>query len=255
MPAYQSSSLVQNAAAASSLIVTTSDALARMMTAGAEKFQSSTKPQKPVMFNQATHQRVRKINEFTANARSLSQKTVGKASELAQNVGAAVARRKEKSKAKAGDDRLNDEEYKPGLLNKSMIAFSTLVDGLAVSGKHILDSGGVAATSMVGYRYGDDAKSVAAELTKSVTNVGLVYIDVTGVSRRAVIKSVAKGMLIGRVKGGGEVVVGEGDGGEIPQHILAGAGEHQGVGGEPPVYTPGDYKPGSGSGDGLQKYS
>jgi spartin len=50
-----------------------------------------------------------------------------------------------------------------------------------------------------------------------VKNVGLVYIDVTGVSRRAIIKSVAKGMVVGKVKGGGEIVVGGGDGGEFPE--------------------------------------
>jgi spartin len=41
-----------------------------------------------------------------------------------------------------------------------------------------------------------------------VRNVGLVYIDVTGVSRRAILKSVAKGMVVGEVKGGGRVIVG-----------------------------------------------
>jgi len=59
--------------------------------------------------------------------------------------------------------------------------------------------------------------SIAAELAGGVKNVGLVYIDVTGVSRRAVIKSVAKGMVVGKVKGGGEVFVGGGDGGVLPE--------------------------------------
>ena len=70
---------------------------------------------------------------------------------------------------------------------------------------------------MVGHRYGEEAGSIAAELAGGVKNVGLVYIDVTGVSRRAVIKSVAKGMVVGKVKGGGEIVVGGGDGGELPE--------------------------------------
>jgi len=97
-----------------------------------------------------------------------------------------------------------------------MIAFSTIADGIAYSGKHLLDASGAAATHMVGHRYGDDARQVAAALAGGVKNVGLVYIDVTGVSRRAVIKSVAKGMVVGRVKGGGEIVVG-GDGDLIPE--------------------------------------
>jgi spartin len=246
LPAYSSSSLVQNAAAASRLIVTTSDYLASIMTSGAEKFESKTKPQKPIIFNPATHQRVRKINDLTASARDLSTRTVGQATKIAQNVGATLARRKDKQRAK--EDATSDE-YKPGLLNKSMIAFSTVFDSLATSGKHLLETSGSAATSVVGYRYGDDARQVAAELTRSVTNVGLVYIDVTGVSRRAVIRSVAKGMLVGKVKGGGQIIVGDGDGGQMPENLQV--GEAAGPGGEPPKYTPGDYKPS----DPSEKYS
>src|SRR5207245_1963133 len=134
----------------------------------------------------------------TTGAAALSERTVGQVAKIAQNVGASVTRR-------GGRDGKSDS---PGLLNKSMIAFSTLADGLAVSGKHLLGASGDAATAVVGHRYGDDARKVAAELTHSVTNVGLVYIDVTGVSRRAVLRSVAKGMLVGKVKGGGKVLVG-----------------------------------------------
>jgi spartin len=251
-PAYASSSLVQNAAAASRLIVTTSDYIAHLMTSGAESFTTRTKPQKPVSFTTATHDRVRKINKMTASAATISTRTVGQVTKIAQNVGATLARRGER---KSKEDKLadNGDDYKPGILNKSMIAFSTLADGIATGGKHLLDSSGSAATAVVGYRYGDDARQVANELTKSITNVGLVYIDVTGVSRRAVIKSVAKGMVVGRVSGSGNahVVVGEGDGGEIPQNVLhLQHGGEAGPSGEPPKYTPGDYKP-----SGPEKYS
>lgn len=40
-----------------------------------------------------------------------------------------------------------------------------------------------------------------------------VYIDAAGVSRKAIIKSVAKGMVVGKVRGGGQIMVGGGDGG------------------------------------------
>jgi spartin len=49
---------------------------------------------------------------------------------------------------------------------------------------------------------------VAANLGGGVKNVGLVYIDVCGVSRRAIIKSVARGMIVGKVKDGRQIVVG-----------------------------------------------
>ena len=216
-PAYKNSGLVQNAAAASRLIVTTSSYLGNAMSNGATTFTQKTKAaNKPMEFKPATHDRVRKINAFTQGAAGISAKTVGQLSNYAQNFAASMSGHK-KDRANKGFDvkgnPLPQEEYKPGLLNRSMIAFSTVADGIAYSGKNLLTSSGGAASTMVGHRYGDEAGSIAAELAGGVKNVGLVYIDVTGVSRRAVIKSVAKGMVVGKVKGGGEVVVGGGDGG------------------------------------------
>ncbi|KAF2260246.1 hypothetical protein CC78DRAFT_536507 [Lojkania enalia] len=222
-PAYKDSGLVQNAAAASRLIVTGSSFLSNMMVSGAESFMNKTKPnEKPMVFQPTTHDRVRKINTFTTGVAGFSAKTVGSVSKYAQNFGAKAAGKKAKQSKSLNPDGTPNTEYKPGLLNKSMIAFSTVADGIAHSGKTLLSHGGAAASSMVGHRYGAEAGSIATDLAGGVKNVGLVYIDVTGVSRRAVLKSVAKGMVVGRVKGGGEVVVGGGDGGVVnPQDLQA----------------------------------
>jgi spartin len=233
LPPYQNSSIVQNAAAASRLIVTTSTYIANMMTSGAETFQAKTKPvAKPVTFSPTTHNHVRKINSMTAGAADISSKTVGRAQVIAQSIGAKLAGR--------GERKDKPADYKPGLLNKSMIAFSTVADGVATSGKHILGAGASSTTAIVGHRYGEDARKVASELTTGVTNVGLVYIDVTGVSRRAIIKSVAKGMVVGRVKDGGVVMVGGGDGGEI---TVVDENAASSSSAPPPAYLQGDYKP------------
>ncbi|KAF4548719.1 Hypothetical protein D9617_26g079340 [Elsinoe fawcettii] len=216
MPQYQKSSLVQNAAAASRLIVTGSSYLGNMMSQGADNFVHKTKPvPKPMEFKPATHERVRKINNFTHGAAGMSSKTVGQVSKYAQNIGAGLSRKKEKQPKldKAGNP-IPEEPSKPGLLNKSMIAFTTLADGIAYSGKTLLTQSGAAASTVVGHRWGDQAGSIATDLAGGVKNVGLVYIDVTGVSRRAVVKSVAKGMVVGKMKDGQQVVVGGGDGGQ-----------------------------------------
>jgi spartin len=219
-PAYKDSSLVQNAAAASRLIVTGSSYISNMLASGAETFTQKMKPAaKPMTFKPTTHQHVRRINTFTTNAANVSAKTVGQATKFAQNIGAAVAGRQ----AKHPNGKPAD--YKPGLLNKSMIAFSTIADGIAHSGKSLLTTSSAAATTMVGHKYGPNAGAIAADLAGGVKNVGLVYIDVTGVSRRAVIKSVAKGMVVGKVKGGGDLVVGGGDGGVFnPNDLKQGGG-------------------------------
>ena len=182
-PAYKDSTLVQNAAVASRLIVTGSGWLANQMTQGADSFAKKTKPNpKPMKFTPTTQARVRKLNSFTQGAVGLSAKTVGQVTKHAQNLGATMARRNEKSK------KQDKEGYKPGLLNKSMMAFSTVADGIDYASRNLLASGSSAATQVIGHRYGEDAKNVAGNLAGGVKNVGLVYVDAAGVSRRAVIK-------------------------------------------------------------------
>ncbi|KAI9682362.1 MAG: hypothetical protein M1817_000416 [Caeruleum heppii] len=219
-PAYKSSRLVSNAAMASRLIVTTSGTLSNMLTSSADSFTKKTKPNtKPMTFTPTTHDRVRKLNTFTQGAAGLSAKTVGQVGKYAQNLGATLARRGGEGKKPISLDKDGNpvESYgKPGLLNKSMMAFSTIADGIDQAGRDLLASGSTAATTVVGHRYGTHAGQVAGSLAGGAKNVGLVYIDAMGVSRKAVVKSVAKGMVIGRVNGGGDLVVGGGDGGAIP---------------------------------------
>ncbi|KAJ9215392.1 hypothetical protein DTO166G4_3046 [Paecilomyces variotii] len=215
-PAYKDSTIVQTSAMASRLIVTGSTYLSKALMSGADAFVQKTKPNpKPVTFAPATHARIRKINTFSTSAAGLSAKTVGQVGKVAQNVGASITRRKDAGKQK-GTDKAASPGYKPGILNKSMIAFSTIADGLEQSARNVLASSSAAASTMVHHKYGPEAGAVASNVTGGFKNVGLVYIDATGVSRKAVIKSVAKGMVIGRMRDGTQVVVGGGDGGQVP---------------------------------------
>lgn len=198
-PAYKNSTLVQNAAVASRLIVTSSGYLANAINSGADAFTKKTKPApKPMTFTPTTQARVRKLNNLTESAVGLSAKTIGQINKHAQNVGAAMTRRGEQQKkAKGGFDKHGRpiDDYKPGLMNKAMMAFSTVADGVDQASRNLLASGSTAATTVVGHRYGEEARQVASSLAGGVKNVGLVYVDAAGVSRRAVIKSVAKGMV------------------------------------------------------------
>ncbi|BCR86619.1 senescence-associated domain-containing protein [Aspergillus chevalieri] len=213
-PAYKNSTIVQSSATASRLVVTGSSYISNVLTSGAEGFTKKVKPnQQPMTFSDTTHARIRKIGNFSHGAADFSAKTVGQVGKYAQNLGASLSRRKEKGERGA--------DYKPGMLNKSMIAFSTLADGIEQGARNLMTSGSAAASTMVTHRYGQEAGSVAANLTGGVRNVGLVYIDASGVSRKALLKSVAKGMVVGRMKGGQQVVVGSGDGGEVPSEAGA----------------------------------
>lgn len=204
---------------ASRLIVTGSTYLSKALANGADAFVQKTKPNpKPVTFTPATQARIRKIHDFSAAAVGVSAKTVGQVNKVAHNFGASMARRKDTGKQK-GINRADSLNYKPGILNKSMIAFSTIADGVELGARNLLTSGSAAASTMVHHRYGPEAGAVASDLTGGFKNVGLVYIDATGVSRKAIIKSVAKGMVIGRMRDGKQVVVGGGDGGQGPSGL------------------------------------
>ncbi|KAJ5458445.1 hypothetical protein N7475_009833 [Penicillium sp. IBT 31633x] len=235
-PAYKGSTLVQSSATASRLIVTGSTYLASAIASGAETFQKKTKPNpKPVKFSDATHARIRKVGTFSDGAADLSARTVGQVGRVAQNLGASLTRKQDTDRKKGVDRRNPPPEYKPGVLNKSMIAFSTLADGIEQGARNMLFSGASAASSMIDHRYGNEAGSVAQNLTGGIKNVGLVYIDATGVSRRALLKSVAKGMVVGRMRDGQQVVVGGGDGGQIPAGTVEGAPGSSGLSVRDPV--------------------
>ncbi|KAL3469655.1 senescence-associated protein-domain-containing protein [Aspergillus californicus] len=216
-PAYKDSSLVQSSASASRLIVTGSTFLSNALISGADAFTKRVKANpKPATFSDTTHTRVRKIGTFSNGAADISSKTVGQVGKYAQNFGASLAgRSKDNGKARGSGNPRIPAYGKPGMLNKSMIAFSTLADGIEQGARNVLLSGSSAASTMIGHRYGSEAGTVASNLTGGIKNVGLVYIDASGVSRKAVLKSVAKGMVVGHMKDGKQVVVGSGDGGEL----------------------------------------
>lgn len=182
-PAYKDSKLVQNAAAASRLIVTGSGWISNQMSSGADSYVKKTQPNpKPMTFTPATHERARKLHSLTSSAVGLSAKTVGTVSKHAQNIGASMTGRGTKK------NKLEKEGYKPGLLNRSMMAFSTVADGIDYASRNLLASGSSAATQVVGHKYGNEAGNMADSLAGGVKNVGLVYVDAAGVSRRAIIK-------------------------------------------------------------------
>lgn len=201
---------------ASRLIVTTSGYVSKTLQAQADTFTQKTKPaSKPMTFTPTTHQRIRRVHTFTEGAAGLSAKTVGQVSKYAQNIGATLAKKGqvERNQKGFGADGKPLEDYKPGFLNKSLMAFSTIADGIDQAGRNLLASTSTAATTVVSHKYGPEAGAISRNIGGGLKNVGLVYIDAAGVSRRAVVKSVAKGMVVGKLRGGGDLVVGGGDGG------------------------------------------
>lgn len=231
-PSFKKSSLVSSASKASRLIVTTSDLVTRGLQTGADQFTKSVKPaEKPMTFTPTTHDHVRRINQFSSKAADISSTAVHTIGKMAQNLGASISRRSKEGGKGFDKDGNPIESYKPGLLNKSLMAFHTVADGIDQASKNLLTGTQHSVTTVVSHRWGAEAGEISHSLGGGFKNVGLVYIDVTGVSRRAVLKSVAKGMIVGKV-GGGKVMVGGGDGGVVsfpPEQAALGPGQSGGI--------------------------
>jgi spartin len=192
------------------------------------------------------------LHNFSSSAAKLSSETIGRATYFAQTAGAKLAGHKPR------EPNVNTERgrpSKPGILNKSMIAFGVVSDGLEHAGKTLLGHGQEAATKVVSHKFGPEAGQVARRATGSIKNVGLVYIDAAGVSRRAVIKGVAKGVVIGHVKGGGDVIVPGGDqrGEKVGTPGSPGRAGPSGTGSPPPGPPP-SYGSAMQQGNGGQMY-
>ena len=161
----------------------------------------------PVNFQPSTLSRVKKIHHLSNSAVELSAKATGLIASAAHSLGSGVRR-------KFGQD--NPAGKKPGMLNRSLIAFETIADSIDNSTKQLLSTGSNAATTVVRHKYGDQAADISHSFGSTVKNVGLVYVDARGVTRKALIKGAAKGMLFKAKVGNGdqEVILG---GGKVPQ--------------------------------------
>jgi spartin len=155
----------------------------------------------PVSFQPATLERVRKIHHLSNSAVTVSAKATGLLASAVHSLGSGI-RSKLSNSEKAGQ--------KPSVLNKSLIAFETIADSIDASTKQLLSTSSNAATNVVRHKYGEQAADISHSLGSMVRNVGLVYVDARGVTRKAVIKGALKGMVFkAKVGNGNEVLLSE----------------------------------------------
>jgi spartin len=155
----------------------------------------------PVKFQPTTLERVRRIHTLSNSAVAVSAKATGFLASAAHSLGSGIRQKLVDDKQRPGK--------KPSLLNKSLIAFETIADSLDTSTKQLLYTSSNSATNVVRHKYGDDAAQISHGVGSAVRNVGLVYVDARGVTRKALIKGAAKGMLFkAKVGNGDEVILG-----------------------------------------------
>lgn len=132
-----------------------------------------------------------------------------------------------------------------GVVNRALVAANSVVDSLEQGGSAVLASGSHSANAVIGHHYGPEAAKVSAQVGGSVKHVALVYIDVRGIQRRALLKTVGRSALKAKMTDGTEVVlepsteeeleaIGAGQAGGVARTGAVGTGKAGSVSGAPP---------------------
>jgi spartin len=202
LPDGSNSSIVNAGNVISSGIIYSSNAISKGIDSSASWYINRRPTSDlPVSFQPATLERVRKIHHISNSAVTISAKATGLLASAAHSLGSGI-RSKLSSSEKSGK--------RSSVLNKSLIAFETIADSIDASTKQLLSTSSNAATSVVRHKYGDQAADISHSLGSMVRNVGLVYVDARGVTRKAVIKGALKGMVYkAKVGNGNEVLLSE----------------------------------------------
>ncbi|ODV58444.1 senescence-associated domain-containing protein ASCRUDRAFT_10256 [Ascoidea rubescens DSM 1968] len=171
-------------------LIYTSSAVSNALHGAASFYINNSKPaDEPVHFDPSTKKRVETFTNITSTGRQISSKAVSIVSSAAHSLGA-------KLNEKAGERDINK---KPGLIKTGLLAFSTILDGTDIALQNLLHGASTSTTRVIDHKYGNEARDISANIGRGVSSCALIYVDVRGISRRAIIKSVGKGAIIGNI--------------------------------------------------------
>lgn len=193
--------ILSTAAGISRGLVYASETLTRGLDRAATWYTTSRAPtDKPLEFQETTKRRVRRAAQVTGTGAHYTHKATGAIQNMAASLGERLASRK------AAQQKPGEEPKPPGFLNRSLIAFSTVMDGVDTATQTLLQGTAASSTRVIGHAYGPEARELSRDFGSSVASVTTVYIDATGVSRRAILRGVGKGAIRG-VMGSKKVVL------------------------------------------------
>lgn len=155
-----------------------------------------------------TQQGIQNLHQWSGQAVQVSAKTTGAILRVAGNVGDKIGK-------KTGIQRkVNpDGTYGPpptgikGFINRSLIAANTVLDGVDAGVQTLLYTSGEAASNVVGHKYGDDARQAADGIGRTGKNVFIIYKDVRGVRRSALLKAARSRIMKAKLDDGREVTI------------------------------------------------
>lgn len=151
--------------------------------------------EKPLVFTPKTKNNLQIASKYTGKSYYYTHKATKAISNKAASLGQKFVEKRDKNSSKS-----------PGVFSRSMIAFSTVMDGLDQSTQRLLKAGTDSSSKMIGHSYGEEARHISAEFGRSIVNCTMVYVDARGVSRKAIVRGFGKGAVKG-VFGSGNIVL------------------------------------------------
>ncbi|GAC99398.1 expressed protein [Pseudozyma hubeiensis SY62] len=178
----------------------------------------------PVKFGPKTHAGVKTVHNWSGSAVQISSQTTGAILRVAGNVGDKIGKktgiqRKVNPDGTAGPAPTGIR----GFVNRGLIAANTVLDGIDAGAQTLLYTSGQAASDVVSHKYGPDARSVAEGIGGAGKNVFIVYKDVRGIRRSALLKAARSRVMKAKLDDGREVTINVNEKGEAVASEISGS--------------------------------
>jgi spartin len=180
----------------------------------------------PVVFSDTTRQNFRRMHKISGTAVKVTSKTTGMINKMVEQLADRVAGRSSaSSSAPALPPRYNSgppssgftppypgspyaqpnspappplpPRRGPGVVNRVLASTDLLLTTVEHSAHHLITNGTHDVSRAMAHKYGPDASQAAQHVGESVRNVSVVYIDVRGVGRRALLRKAGRRVLFG----------------------------------------------------------
>lgn len=165
-------------------------------------------PREPVRINPTTTKSLSTVQNLSGQAVQISAKTTGAILSVAANLGDKIGQKTGIQRKQNPDGTLGPAPTGiRGFINRSLIAANTVMDGIDAGAQNLLYSTGDAASKVVGHKYGEEARTASESVVRTGRNVFLVYKDLRGVRRSAILKVVGGRVVRAKMEDGTDVLI------------------------------------------------
>ena len=212
-------------------IVFATNLLSSGMSSATSYYIARSEPtREPVVFSDTTRQNLRRVHRISGQAVTVTSKATGMIHKVVEKLADRVTSRgSSPSSAPALPSRNRDglspsnfsspylgppspqsashtpppvPPRKPAMLNRMLASTDLLLTTIEHSAYHLISNGTQNASRAMGHKYGPDASQAAFQVGDSARNVSMVYIDVRGVGRRALLRKAGRRIVFGSKRQG-----------------------------------------------------